>query len=55
MTETHYIKCFSCGKELENEGVIFKCPYCEKRNIARCAKCRKVSVNYKCECGFEGP
>ncbi|MEM4153129.1 MAG: zinc finger domain-containing protein [Candidatus Pacearchaeota archaeon] len=49
------IRCLSCGKELlEDEGVIFKCPSCEKK-IIRCSKCRKLSVKYKCECGFEGP
>ncbi|MCX8193923.1 MAG: zinc finger domain-containing protein [Candidatus Pacearchaeota archaeon] len=54
MTEKNLV-CSSCSKELlEDEGVIFKCPFCEKK-MARCAKCRKVSVKYKCACGFEGP
>lgn len=48
------MKCISCGVEVEEEGVIFECPMCSKK-IARCGKCRKVSVKYKCKCGFEGP
>lgn len=49
------IKCVSCGKKIGEKSVIFKCPSCSKNIIVRCRHCRKVSVGYKCECGFEGP
>ncbi|MEM1535830.1 MAG: zinc finger domain-containing protein [Candidatus Pacearchaeota archaeon] len=48
------MKCNSCGEEILEESVAFRCPRC-KRVIARCGKCRKLNVKYKCECGFEGP
>lgn len=48
------MKCNSCNKEISNDGLVFKCPECGKK-INRCDKCRKLSVKYKCECGFEGP
>ncbi len=51
MTE---LKCISCGKSLNKEGIIFKCPSCGKK-IIRCNHCRKIGIKYKCECGFEGP
>jgi hypothetical protein len=47
-------KCTSCGREIEDKSVIFKCPACG-REIARCGHCRKLTVQFKCECGFEGP
>lgn len=47
-------KCISCGKEIESKSVIFKCPACD-REIARCGHCRKLTVSFKCDCGFEGP
>lgn len=47
-------KCISCGRFLEKKGVIFNCPLC-KKEIARCSGCRKLSIEYKCKCGFEGP
>ena len=49
------VKCLSCGKELNRDGVVFKCPSCGKHIIIRCNHCRKVGVKYKCECDFEGP
>lgn len=48
------MKCSSCNKEICTEGVIFKCPNCGHQ-IARCVSCRKLSIKYKCKCGFEGP
>jgi len=51
----NYLKCNSCGRELDAKSVIFKCPSCSKQDIARCGHCRKLGVKYKCECGFEGP
>ncbi|MEM4703100.1 MAG: zinc finger domain-containing protein [Candidatus Pacearchaeota archaeon] len=48
------MECNTCGSGLEEESVIFKCPAC-KKTIARCGKCRKLSVKYVCGCGFEGP
>jgi len=45
--------CISCGKEIAEKGILFKCP-CGKE-IARCGHCRKLTVQYKCDCGFEGP
>ncbi|MCS7134569.1 MAG: zinc finger domain-containing protein [Candidatus Pacearchaeota archaeon] len=48
------MKCVSCEAELQEGSVIFTCPSC-KRQIARCGKCRKLSVKYKCGCNFEGP
>ena len=46
--------CVSCGSQLIEKGVIFKCPSCG-REIARCDHCRKRGIKYECECGFEGP
>lgn len=48
------MRCISCGKELDEEGVVFPCPKCGKP-IARCGHCRKRTIKYKCECSFEGP
>jgi len=49
------ITCVSCGKQVAEKGVIFKCPSCGKKDIVRCNHCRKLGVKYKCDCGFEGP
>jgi predicted RNA-binding Zn-ribbon protein involved in translation (DUF1610 family) len=49
--------CISCGVELKAReyNVIFKCPRCGAE-IARCGKCRRMGVKYKCPvCDFEGP
>jgi len=43
-----------CQKEFAS-GVSFKCPECGKETIARCTKCKRLNINYKCKCGFEGP
>jgi len=48
------MKCISCKKEF-SEGAVFKCPSCGKEIIARCEKCKKLNVKYKCKCGFIGP
>jgi hypothetical protein len=47
------MKCINCGIDFV-KGVQFKCPNCEKL-IARCLKCKKLAVKYRCSCGFEGP
>lgn len=49
-------KCTSCGVNVAfmKDATSFPCPECGKQ-INRCAKCRKGSVGFKCECGFEGP
>ncbi|MDW8170728.1 MAG: zinc finger domain-containing protein [Desulfurococcaceae archaeon] len=50
--------CSSCHKLMnpEEPGAAFPCPNCGSIMIYRCAKCRKLSVPYKCPvCGFEGP
>ena len=50
------LQCSSCKKEVTEDYIKFKCPSCNKAEIVRCAKCRKMVVKYKCpECGFEGP
>lgn len=46
-------KCTSCEKET-TEGVEFECPKCNNK-IFRCTKCRELSIDYKCKCGFVGP
>jgi len=39
-----------------NHSVEFRCPNCEKEQIIRCGKCRKLMIVWKCpNCGFEGP
>ncbi|PIU75892.1 RNA-binding protein [Candidatus Pacearchaeota archaeon CG06_land_8_20_14_3_00_35_12] len=48
------MKCLSCKEMIEKNGSKFPCPKC-KVEIARCNKCKKLSVQYKCKCGFEGP
>jgi len=48
------MECKSCRKEF-SDGVSFACPHCNKEKIARCLKCKKMSVKYKCKCGFVGP
>jgi len=47
------MRCISCKKQAES-GVIFPCPECKKQ-LFRCNKCRNLSIEYKCECGFKGP
>lgn len=47
--------CLSCGKQVGEGSIIFKCPACGKE-IIRCGHCRKLTISYKClYCGFEGP
>lgn len=46
-------KCISCNKRTQ-ESVKFPCPKC-KNEIRRCNKCRSLSIEYKCSCGFVGP
>jgi Zn-ribbon RNA-binding protein len=51
-------KCISCKRDITNDpgSVIFKCPGCNKTEIIRCSKCRKIAAKYTChECGFIGP
>lgn len=48
-------KCLSCDKEVLNDSVVFKCSNCGKHKIVRCQHCKKLSIKYKCSCGFEGP
>lgn len=47
------MKCCSCGKE-SRVGVKFPCPKC-KKELFRCDRCRQISIDYKCSCGYEGP
>ncbi len=47
------MECISCGKETA-DGVKFPCPKCGK-DIFRCNKCRTLSIEYKCKCGYQGP
>lgn len=47
------MKCVSCGKETE-DCVKFPCPEC-KKEISRCNKCRGLSIEFKCGCGYQGP
>lgn len=46
-------KCISCGKET-TKGILFPCPKC-KEKIFRCEKCRNLSKEYECKCGYKGP
>jgi predicted RNA-binding Zn-ribbon protein involved in translation (DUF1610 family) len=46
-------KCLSCKKD-KQDCVKFHCPKCDK-SIFRCEKCRDISIEYKCVCGFVGP
>lgn len=48
------IRCTSCHKMIDDQGVVFKCPECGKQ-VTRCHYCKKLGVKYKCVCGFEGP
>jgi predicted RNA-binding Zn-ribbon protein involved in translation (DUF1610 family) len=50
---TIMVKCVSCGKE-STKGVKFKCPECGEE-VYRCDKCRSLSIEYKCKCGYVGP
>ena len=45
-------ECISCGSRIC--AVKFPCPKC-KKEIGRCEKCRKISIEYKCDCGYVGP
>jgi len=50
------IECTSCGKEVTDNYVEFKCPECGKTQIKRCDRCRQRCIPYECsECGFKGP
>lgn len=49
-------KCSSCGVEVIENYVDFKCPNCGKVDIVRCNSCRTLGTQYQCkECGFLGP
>ncbi|RLI85407.1 MAG: RNA-binding protein [Candidatus Altiarchaeales archaeon] len=49
-------KCSSCGTEITEGYVEFKCPACGKTEIVRCRSCRILGAKYICEaCGFVGP
>jgi predicted RNA-binding Zn-ribbon protein involved in translation (DUF1610 family) len=49
-------KCSSCGREVKQNYVEFKCPACGKTDVVRCNSCRILGTKYKCgECGFTGP
>lgn len=50
--------CASCGTNLlgDEKFVQFKCPSCDKAEIFRCSKCKRLSNTYTCpNCEFEGP
>ncbi|MBU3924043.1 MAG: RNA-binding protein [Nanoarchaeota archaeon] len=48
------MKCITCNKET-SKAVNFPCPKCSKE-ISRCDKCRRLSIEYKCtKCQHEGP
>lgn len=47
------MECKSCAIKI-SKGIVFPCPKC-KKEIYRCTKCRKLSIEYKCDCGFAGP
>ncbi|MBS3163335.1 RNA-binding protein [Candidatus Woesearchaeota archaeon] len=52
------LKCNSCKEDIrvDTGSTAFKCPSCSKEIIARCNRCRKTAVRYKClSCGFSGP
>tara|TARA_Y100000034_G_C6570074_1_gene247024 strand:+ start:223 stop:369 length:147 start_codon:yes stop_codon:yes gene_type:complete len=46
-------QCTSCKKETQH-AVKLKCPNCGEE-ILRCHKCRGLSIEYECECGYQGP
>ena len=47
--------CSSCGSGT-SDYVLFKCPSCGKKDLVRCAECRKNGTRYICkECNFKGP
>lgn len=46
-------KCISCSKDSQ-ECVKITCPNC-KETILRCDRCRSLSIEFKCQCGFQGP
>ncbi|MEA3254626.1 MAG: zinc finger domain-containing protein [Candidatus Altiarchaeota archaeon] len=49
-------RCSSCGTEVMDNYVKFKCPSCDKTEIVRCESCRLLGTKYTCEvCGFVGP
>ncbi|MFZ2456756.1 MAG: zinc finger domain-containing protein [Candidatus Altiarchaeia archaeon] len=49
-------KCISCGVEVRQNYVEFKCPTCGKTEVVRCQSCRILGTKYKCgNCGFTGP
>jgi len=47
------MECISCNKETA-DGVKLNCPECDNA-IFRCAKCRGLSIEYSCKCGYKGP
>ena len=47
------IERISCNKKSQ-ESIKFPCPGC-KKEIMRCNKCRTLSIEYKCKCGYTGP
>ncbi|HIJ98661.1 TPA: DUF1610 domain-containing protein [archaeon] len=51
------VHCTSCGTELraDTSSVELICPSCGKNKIGRCGRCKKLSREYTCECGFVGP
>ncbi|HIJ97934.1 TPA: DUF1610 domain-containing protein [archaeon] len=50
-------RCTSCGSELKADpmSVEFPCPGCFEQSVGRCGRCKKLSREYKCVCGFIGP
>ena len=47
------MKCKSCEMEIV-KGVRFPCPKC-KKEVVRCNKCRTLSIEYTCDCSYQGP
>ena len=48
--------CSSCGTEVRQKFVEFKCPQCGETEMIRCKSCRGLGTPYVCEkCGFKGP
>ena len=52
------LRCSSCGKQIEAERdwVRFQCPHCNKAEILRCEKCKRMVNPYTCpKCKLRGP
>lgn len=50
--------CSSCSREVAPGEIAtrFPCPNCGEFEIWRCAKCKRLSNEYKCpKCGHVGP